>query len=79
MRGKLRDKHSINKRDTFRRGAEGEARRPYKRDTRIAHWIDQNLEDEDEYYEDEDELEEAEEEASMAELDTTIKKPATRK
>lgn len=77
MRGKLRDKNSINKRDTFRRGAEGEARRPYKRDTRTTHWIDQNLDDEDEYYVDEDGLEE--EEAEMAELKPIIKKPTTRK
>ncbi|GCE06409.1 hypothetical protein [Dictyobacter aurantiacus] len=77
MRGKLRDKNSINRRDTFRRGAEGEVRRPYKRDTRVAHWIDQNLEDE--YYEDEVELEDDEEEAGMARLDINIKKPTTRK
>ncbi|GHO84544.1 hypothetical protein [Dictyobacter formicarum] len=76
MRGKLRDKNSINKRDTFRRGAEGETRRPYKRDTRTMHWIDQNLEDEDEYYGDEDEVEEEDE---AAELNRVIKKPITRK
>lgn len=76
MRGKLRDKSSINKRDTFRRGAEGDARRPYKRDTRATHWVDQNLEDED--YGDEIEIEE-DEEASMAELNTAVKKSSVRK
>ncbi|GLV59572.1 hypothetical protein KDH_63980 [Dictyobacter sp. S3.2.2.5] len=77
MRGKLRDKNSINRRDTFRRGTEGEARRPYKRDARVAHWVDQNLEDE--YYEDEAELEGDAEEAEMTRLDINVKKPTIRK
>ncbi|GCE20425.1 hypothetical protein [Dictyobacter kobayashii] len=65
MRGKLRDKNSTNKRDTFRRGAEGEIRRPYKRDTRTAHWIDQQVEDNDDNYEEDEELEEETEEVEL--------------
>jgi len=56
MRGKLRDKRSYSKHDSFK---ENEQRRPYKRDSRTAVWDNQPLED-DEFYDgtEEDQTEE---------------------
>jgi hypothetical protein len=48
MRGKLRDKRSYSKHDSFKR-EENEQRRPYKRDSRTATWDNQQVED-DEFY-----------------------------
>ncbi|GCE27948.1 hypothetical protein KDA_34320 [Dictyobacter alpinus] len=75
MRGKLRDKSSTNRRDTFRR-SEGDVRRPYKRDQRNTSWIDpQNDDDEYTYDVDEEELEaENLEEIVEPAMKSTIKK-----
>jgi hypothetical protein len=61
MRGKLRDKHSVTKRDYFKRDG-GERRRSTKRDNRTD-WLQHQLEDEDEaLMEDEGELKDEDEE-----------------
>ena len=49
MRGKLRDKSSINRRGELRR-TDGEQRQPYKRDTRGTQWIGEPQEDDDDTY-----------------------------
>lgn len=49
MRGKLRDKSSINRRGKLRR-TDGEQRQPYKRDTRGTQWIGEPQEDDDDTY-----------------------------
>lgn len=46
MRGKLRDKSSINRRGALRR-TDGEQRQPYKRDTRGMQWIGEPQEEDD--------------------------------
>lgn len=56
MRGKLRDKSSINRRDILRR-PDGEQRQPYKRGARGTQWIGQQLEEDDDEYDFEEELE----------------------
>jgi hypothetical protein len=56
MRGKLRDKSALSRRDTLRR-PEGEQYQPYKRATRGTQWIGQPLEEDDEEYDVEEELE----------------------
>jgi hypothetical protein len=64
MRGKLRDKRSTNRRDSYR-FEEGEYRRTQKRTARANQWIDQ-VKDEDldfdfeAYEEEQDELNESE-------------------
>ncbi|GCF08604.1 hypothetical protein [Dictyobacter arantiisoli] len=68
MRGKLRDKGSINKRDPFHNNA-GEQRRPYKRGPRTADWIDQQLAQLDEEEGEEEEEESLEEPASEEQLE----------
>ncbi len=55
MRGKLRDKRSYTKHDSFKR-EENEQRRPYKRDPRTEVWDNQQLEDDEVYDVTEDEL-----------------------
>jgi hypothetical protein len=52
MRGKLRDKSFINRRDVLRR-PDGE---PYKRDARGTQWIGQQLDEDDDEYDFEEEL-----------------------
>ena len=54
MRGKLRDKRTEAKRDSFKRNVL-ERRRPVKRDNRNVTWLDQELDDEgDELLEEEE-------------------------
>jgi hypothetical protein len=61
MRGKLRDKSSINRRGALRR-TDGEQRQPYKRDTRGMQWIGEPQDDDEVYdFEETSELEEEEE------------------
>lgn len=59
MRGKLRDKNASHKRIGFKR-EELEQRRPYKRDNRMAHWVNAHLEENDDDFDFELEAEEAE-------------------
>ncbi len=55
MRGKLRDKRSTSKKETFNRESL-DRRRPYKRDTRTAPWpVDQYDVDDELDFEEEDE------------------------
>ena len=65
MRGKIRDKYSTNRRDSFH-DDEGDMRRPARRAGHVAQWIDQS---EDEEYEEylAEESEESEENALLAE------------
>lgn len=53
MRGKLRDKRTDAKRDSFKRNTL-ERRRPARRDNRNSTWLDQELDDEEELLEDEE-------------------------
>lgn len=66
MRGKLRDKHSATKKDSFRREAP-EQRRSARREVR-GKWLEQQLEDEDDFAL--DELDEGAEELEDVEEDT---------
>ncbi len=52
MRGKLRDKRSSARRDYFKR-EEQEQRRPHKKELRN-HWVDQDLEESDDYIADDE-------------------------
>lgn len=70
MRGKLRDKRSYTRHDSFKH-EENEQRRPYKRDSRTALWDNQQLEDDEVY--DEDELVE-DEDATETEVKLPNKK-----
>jgi hypothetical protein len=47
MRGKIRDKHSYTKHDSFDTHEEDEQRRPHKRDFRPQLWDNQQLEDDE--------------------------------
>jgi hypothetical protein len=47
MRGKIRDKYSYAKHDSFNRHEENEQRRPYKRESRTQLWDNQQLEDDE--------------------------------
>ena len=75
MRGKLRDKGSINRRDPFH-NTTGEPRRPYKRGPQTAEWIDQQIaqldedegEEEVEELDDVDDLDDLDEPASIEQL-----------
>jgi hypothetical protein len=68
MRGKLRDKSSINRRGALRR-TDGEQRQPpYKRDARGMQWIGEPQEDDDDAYGFEEALELDEEENLASEL-----------
>ncbi len=55
MRGKLRDKRSYTRHDSFKH-EENEQRRPYKRDSRTMLWDNQQLEDDEAYDVIEDDL-----------------------
>ena len=70
MRGKLRDKRSLNKHDGFRR-EENNSRRIYKRASRTVDWIDP-VEEED-YYEEDEYLDEVEENDGFFPKDKTRK------
>ncbi|BCL80226.1 hypothetical protein ccbrp13_26910 [Ktedonobacteria bacterium brp13] len=50
MRGKIRDKYSTNRRDSFH-DDEGDMRRPARRAGHVAQWIDQSEDEEEEYEE----------------------------
>ena len=73
MRGKLRDKSAISRRDPLRR-PEGEQRQPYKRDARGTLWIGQQLEDDDDEYDFEEELA-LDEEADLEKDPVILKEP----
>lgn len=66
MRGKLRDKSSIARRDTFRQG-ESEQRRPYRRDIYATQWSGQDV--------DEDDIDGYAEEEYLAEEEVAIEEP----
>jgi len=68
MRGKIRDKYSTNRRDSFH-DDEGDMRRPARRAGHVAQWIDQSEDEEYEEYEEylAEESEESEENALLAE------------
>jgi len=53
MRGKLRDKRTETKRDSFKRNVL-ERRRPVKRDNRNVTWLNQELDEEEELLEKEE-------------------------
>ena len=55
MRGKLRDKRTDTKRDSFKRDVM-ERRRPTKRDNRISTWLYQQVDQEDELLLEEEEV-----------------------
>ena len=55
MRGKLRDKRAVTKRDNFKRDVM-ERRRPAKRDTRTSIWQYQQIDQEEEILLDEEEI-----------------------
>lgn len=69
MRGKLRDKHAT-KRDVLKREVM-ERKRPSKRDTRLAPWLNQELDEQ------EDEL--LEEEGEAESVVTVLPQPQTQK
>ncbi|HLZ60553.1 MAG TPA: hypothetical protein VKR06_26710 [Ktedonosporobacter sp.] len=58
MRGKLRDKRAVTKRDIVKREVI-ERRRPTKRDTRTTSWINQQVNDDEyeSYIDDDEEIE----------------------
>lgn len=72
MRGKLRDKRSYTKHDSFKQDENGQ-RRPYKRDSRTSVWDNQQLEDDEAYDVPEDEQME-DEDGAEKEVKLTDKK-----
>ena len=66
MRGKIRDKYSPNRRDSFH-DDEGDMRRPARRAGHVAQWIDQSEDEEYEEYlaEESEESKESEEDALL--------------
>ena len=71
MRGKLRDKRSSTRHDSFKH-EENEQRRPYKRDSRTTLWDNQQQLEDDEVYDEDDLVED--EDATETEVKLPNKK-----